>query len=93
MYEQRLGEERALRMNPFQSLLERGVEVGAGSDAPITALDPLGGVEALEGHHDRSQRLSRADAFRLWTWGGARLGRQEDKKGHLEPGVHADFAA
>ena len=27
------------------------------------------------------------------TIGGARLGRQEDKKGALAPGMHADFAA
>jgi predicted amidohydrolase YtcJ len=93
MYEQRLGEGRAMRMNPFHELVQRGIAVGAGSDSPITPLDPMQGIEALERHHDPSQRLAREDAFRLFTRGGARLAHQEDKKGHLEPGSHADLAA
>ena len=44
LYEQRLGHERAALMNPFRTLLDRGVEVGVGSDAPITALDPMRGT-------------------------------------------------
>ena len=39
MYEQRLGEERARAMNPFRTLMARGIVVGAGSDAPVTALE------------------------------------------------------
>jgi len=93
LYEERLGETRASQMNPFKTLQERGIEIGAGSDSPITALDPVAGVSALEQHHDASQRFSRHEAIRLFTWGGARLARQEDKKGHLAPGTHADFAA
>ncbi len=46
-----------------------------------------------EHHHDRAQRLSRAEAIRLHTIGSARIGHQEDKKGALAPGMHADFAA
>jgi len=93
LYELGLGGDRAAAMNPFRSLLERGLELGAGSDAPVTPLDPLGGVAALERHHDPEQRLSRAEAIRLWTQGSARLAHQEDKKGSLGPGLHADFAA
>ena len=37
-------------------------------------------------------RLSREEAIRLFTWGSARLAN-DDKKGRLEPGAHADFAA
>ncbi|MGZ8579689.1 MAG: amidohydrolase [Actinomycetota bacterium] len=92
LYELRLGPERAARMNPFRTMLERGVEVGVGSDAPITALDPMRAVEALERHHDPAQRLSRREAIRLHTIGSARVGHQEDKKGSLAPGMHADFA-
>ena len=93
LYEQRLGETRASQMNPFKTLQERGIEIGAGSDSPITALDPAAGVSALEQHHDPLQRFTRQEAIRLFTRGGARLARQEDKKGHLAPGTHADFAA
>ena len=93
LYEQRLGPVRAGGMNPFRMMLERGVEMGLGSDAPITALDPMRAIEALERHHDPAQRLSRAEAIRLHTIGSARVGHQEDKKGSLVPGSHADFAA
>jgi predicted amidohydrolase YtcJ len=80
-------------MNPFRTMLDRGVEVGVGSDAPITELDPMRTLGALERHHDRAQRLSRREAIRLHTIGSARVAHQEDKKGALAPGLHADFAA
>jgi predicted amidohydrolase YtcJ len=93
LYEQALGVDRAAAMNPFRDLLERGLEVGAGSDSPITALDPLAAVAALETHHDERQRLGREEAIRLCTIASARLAHQEDKKGSLEPGKHADLTA
>ena len=93
LYEQGLGEERAATMNRFRDLLSRGMELGSGSDSPITTIDPWAGVAAFEGHHDPTQRLGREEAVRVFTLGSARLGHQEDKKGSLEPGKHADFAA
>jgi predicted amidohydrolase YtcJ len=93
LYEVGLGPGRAGAMNPFRSMLDRGLELGAGSDAPITPLDPLAGIDAFENHHNVQHRLSRAEAVHVWTTGSARLAHQEDKKGVLEPGMHADFAA
>jgi predicted amidohydrolase YtcJ len=93
LYEQRLGDKRAAAMNPFRTLLARGVEVGAGSDSPVTPLDAWFGVRAFETHHDPVQRLSRDEAVRTFITGGARLAHLEDKKGMLEPGAQADFAA
>ncbi|CAN5158488.1 amidohydrolase [soil metagenome] len=92
LYERRLGERRAQAMNPFATLLSRGLEVGAGSDSPVTPLDPMYGLWALESHHDPTQRLTREEAVRLFTVGSARLAHLEDKKGRLEPGMQADFA-
>lgn len=93
LYDGRLGWDRAAGMNPFRSLVDRGIEVGVGSDSPITPLDPIRIMQALENHHDPAQRFSRDDAVRLLTTGSARLAHQEDKKGGLEAGIHADFAA
>jgi len=93
LYERRLGRERATRMNPFATMLSRGLEVGAGSDSPVTPLDPMYGLWALETHHDASQRMSREEAIRLFTIGSARLAHLEEKKGQLRPGFQADFAA
>jgi predicted amidohydrolase YtcJ len=91
MYELRLGTKRAASMNPFRTLVERGLEVGGGSDTPVTPLDPMLAVWALEHHHDPGQRLNREQAIRLCTVGAARLAHLE-KKGNLEPGAAADFA-
>jgi predicted amidohydrolase YtcJ len=93
LYEVALGVKRAGAMNPFRTMLERGLVIGAGSDAPVTPLDPWLGVAAMEDHHSPSQRLSRDVAVRFATEGSARLAHQEGKKGTLEPGFHADFAA
>lgn len=92
LYEQGLGWERAANMNPFRGLIDRGIEVGAGSDSPITTIDPMVGIAAFEAHHDPMQRLSREVAMRLYTLGSARLAHLEEKKGSLQPGMHADFA-
>lgn len=92
LYERALGWTRAFEMNPFRDMLDRGIELGAGSDSPVTVMDPMEGVIALETHHDPGARLIREMAIRLFTVGGARLAHQEEKKGTLEPGKHADFA-
>ena len=93
LYEQALGWDRAAAMNPFRGMLERGIEIGAGSDSPITTIDPMVGIAAFGAHHDPGQRLTREEAIRVFTLGSARLAHQEDKKGSLEPGKHADLAA
>jgi predicted amidohydrolase YtcJ len=93
LYEQRVGWERAAWMNPFGTMIGRGLEVGGGSDAPITALDPMYGVWGLETHHDPTQRMTREQALRIFTIGSARLAHLDEKKGELIPGAHADFAA
>jgi predicted amidohydrolase YtcJ len=93
MYEERLGPARAMAAHPIRTMLERGIEVGVGSDSPVTPLDPMLAIAALEGHHEPAQRLTRLEALKLHRVGSARLGHQDDKKGALEPGRHADFAA
>jgi hypothetical protein len=93
LYELALGEGRAARMNPFRSIVGRGIEVGAGSDSPVTALDPLAGVAALQEHHDPTEAMTREEAIRLFTLGGARLAHHDGKKGSLAPGSHADLVA
>lgn len=93
MYEERLGPARAMAAHPIRTMLERGIEVGVGSDSPVTPLDPMLAIAALEGNHEPAQRLTRLEALKLHRVGSARLGHQDGKKGALEPGRHADFAA
>lgn len=93
LYETGVGSERAASMNPFRTFLDRGLELGVGSDSPITPLDPMLTIAALELHHDPAQRLTRAEAIGIHTVGSARLAHHEEKKGALGAGMHADFAA
>ena len=53
----------------------------------------MAAIASLEGHHEPTQRLTRLEALKLHRVGSARLGHQDAKKGVLEPGRHADFAA
>jgi predicted amidohydrolase YtcJ len=93
LYERRVGADRAWAMNPVRTILDRGLELGVGSDAPVVPVDPWATIRAMETHHDPTQRLSRASAIRVHTTGSARLAHHEEKKGVLEPGMHADLAA
>jgi predicted amidohydrolase YtcJ len=93
LYERRVGPDRAWAMNPIRTILDRGLEVGVGSDAPVIPVDPWAGIRAMETHHDPTQRLERAAAIRIHTAGSARLAHHEEKKGMLEPGMHADLVA
>ncbi|MDP9436766.1 MAG: amidohydrolase family protein, partial [Actinomycetota bacterium] len=52
MYVTRLGAERARTMNPFAALAAAGVPLALSSDAPVTPLDPWGGVRAAVAHRN-----------------------------------------
>lgn len=90
LYEQAVGPDRAGAMNPIQLLLDRGLVLGVGSDSPVVPIDPWLTIHALTTHHDPTQQLGRVAAIRAHTAGSARLAHQEEKKGTLEPGMHAD---
>ncbi|WP_424214850.1 amidohydrolase [Streptomyces sp. BI20] len=91
MYADRLGPERAARLNPFAAMLKAGVPLAFGSDAPVTPLDPWGTVRAAAFHRTPEHRISVRAAFTAHTRGGWRaLGR--DDAGVLVPGAPADYA-
>ncbi|MFK4101735.1 amidohydrolase [Streptomyces sp. NPDC019531] len=91
MYVQRLGQERAGRLNPFAALLRAGVPLAFGSDSPVTPLGPWGTVRAAAFHHTPEHRVSVRAAFTAHTRGGWRaIGR--DDAGVLVPGAPADYA-
>jgi predicted amidohydrolase YtcJ len=92
MYVERLGAERALATNPFAAMAEAGVAVALGSDAPVTPLDPWGGVHAAIDHRSPGSGLRPFDAFDAATHGGWHAVGEEHPGGPLAVGAPADLA-
>ncbi len=84
----------------FRTLLDRGVPLAFGSDAPIEPLDPIGGIAAaVRRAADVSrdifypeQRLTAREALFGFTAGAAYAVGQEHCRGYLLPGYPADYA-
>ena len=83
----------------FRTLLDRGVGLAFGSDAPIEPLHPMAGVYAAVNRFTPgtkkafypAERISVAEALRGFTSGPAFAAGQEDERGYLLPGNKADF--
>lgn len=91
MYAQRLGVARAEQMNPFADFQRAGIAMAFGSDTPVTAVDPWGGVAAAVAHRTPSQRITARGAFTAHTRGGWRAVGVDDA-GVLAPGFAAHLA-
>ncbi|KGR80968.1 regulatory protein AepA [Lysinibacillus boronitolerans JCM 21713 = 10a = NBRC 103108] len=96
----RLGEERAQGLHPLKSLLDRGLIVAGGSDAPIEVPNPLHGIYAAvtrrnfgESHdgYNPHEKISRFEAVRLYTVGAAEIIGQQLMRGKIAEGFAADF--
>ena len=91
MYAERLGVDRARRLNPFAAMSAAGLPLALGSDAPVTPLGPWEGVRAAAWHRTPEHRLSVRAAFHAHTRGGWRAGG-DDESGVLVPGAPATYA-
>jgi predicted amidohydrolase YtcJ len=92
MYVARLGTARAAATNPFADLADAGVALALGSDAPVTPLDPWGGVHAAVDHRTKGSGLRPFDAFDAATHGGWYAARAEHPVGPLATGAPAHLA-
>src|SRR5215472_3181581 len=92
------GPTRAAWVTPVRAYLDHGVEVAAGTDAPVVPFPPLwtmyhfvtrdtisGGVLGPD------QKITREEALRIATMGNARLTFEEQIKGSIAAGKLADF--
>lgn len=95
---QQLPPERQGEIVPLRSLLDAGVNVSLATDnTPISLFNPIWHTIARTSYKTRNrvapqQALTRAEALRCATNGGAYLTFDEDKKGSLQPGKFADLA-
>lgn len=90
MYAARLG-ERWRSTNPYRSLLDSGVVLAGGSDAPITPIDPLAGIRAAVSHPNPDQRITGPEALAMFTTAAAFSLGLETRCGLVEPGYDADL--
>ena len=94
----RLGAAREDEIVPLRRLKDAGVHFGLGTDnTPVSLFHPLWHCVARRNSRTGdtiapAQKLSREEALRACTLGGAYLTFEEDLKGSLEPGKFADMA-
>jgi hypothetical protein len=91
MYVRRLGADRGVALNPLSVLTASGVTLAFGSDSPVTAVDPWGGVRAAVHHRTPGFGVSPTVAFAAHTRGGWRAAG-DDTSGVLAPGAPATYA-
>jgi len=93
MYAERLGPERARRLNPLAAFAAAGVPLAFGADSPVTPVDPWGAVRAAVHPSNPAHALSPRAALTAHTRGGWRAARAEsDGSGVLAPGAPASYA-
>jgi predicted amidohydrolase YtcJ len=98
---QRYGARPAEHTPPVKTMLERGVKVGAGTDATrVASYNPwvslswlvtgktLGGLSL----YPQANLLDRETALRLWTDANTWFSNEEGKKGRIQVGQLADLA-
>lgn len=83
---------------PIRSFLERGIVVGAGSDAPVAPARPLDGICAAATRLSSSgrvvaggERITLEQALGLYTSGAAGACDEYGYKGSIQPGKLADL--
>jgi predicted amidohydrolase YtcJ len=94
----RLGHERAgVTSYPWRDLLEAGVTIGNGTDAPVERIDPIASFYAsvsrmtVEGERFYPRHvMTREEALASYTRNNAYAAFEEDMKGTLTPGKLAD---
>ncbi len=98
--EKRLGHERAREgAYAWRSLLDLGVHIANGTDAPVERVNPFTNIYALVTRRRLDdgqvffveQAMTRKEAIYAYTLGNAYAGFEEDIKGSLEPGKWADI--
>jgi predicted amidohydrolase YtcJ len=83
---------RVKASSPLQSILDAGIPLSGGSDAPVTHPDPIEGIYGACNHpFDPDQSVSITDALKMYTYGVAWTTFDEKERGSLETGKIADM--
>ncbi len=90
-YLERILGERVGQMLPLRSLIEKGIKISAGSDAPCTIPDPIASIHYCCNHPNSAQSIDVLDALRMHTAWAAYMSFDENARGTLRNGLIADF--
>jgi predicted amidohydrolase YtcJ len=101
MAEKRLGPDRLAGAYAWRTMLNNGVPLAFGSDAPVEAPDPFAGIAVAVSRQDANgepaggwqpqEAITRAQAIAGYTSGAAYAGFADGRFGELKPGEWADF--
>ncbi|QPQ33359.1 amidohydrolase [Lysinibacillus sp. JNUCC 51] len=90
--------DRVQHMYAARDYIDQGIIAAAGSDAPVTDINPLLGIHVAVNRKSQSgmdigssQCISVMEAIKLYTWNGAYASFEEDIKGSIEVGKLADL--
>ncbi len=83
--------ERSNEVDPLATMLRAGLILAGGSDSTVTDLQPVLGVHAAVNHSREEERVSVADAMRMFSYGVAYSTFDEGARGTVAPGLDADL--
>lgn len=94
-----VGIELSTRQFPLRKMLDAGMHLAAGSDAPVVYPSWQAGIQAAVLRESKAtgtvrgpdQRITVAEAIRMYTVGGAWQEHSENTKGSIEAGKLADI--
>jgi len=91
-YLQKILGDRYKTGSPYKEILNRGILLTGGSDAPVTPPDPIEGIAcAIEHPYDPEQSLTVEQALVMYTRGLYEGSFDDKERGTLEPGKWADM--
>ena len=90
-YLQHILGDRIKNLIPSKSMLDAGLVIASGSDAPCTLPDPIASIYAACNHPNPQESVPVLDALRMHTSACARLSFDENKRGTLTVDKLADF--
>ncbi|WP_230425615.1 amidohydrolase [Spartinivicinus ruber] len=101
MAEDRLGPQRIKGAYAWRKLTNHNALIAGGSDFPVEPANPFYGIHAAVTRQDHNnqpskgwypeEKLTVAEALKLFTYNAAYAAHQENKVGNLRPGYWADF--
>lgn len=87
-----LGKERLNAMLPLRSMVEKGIKITSGSDAPCTLPNPMVSIYNCCNHFNPDESVDILTALKMLTAWAAYSSFDENKRGTLKKGLIADLA-